>query len=369
MVNGTCEVRIGEPCIWNNIHSKVQNDAWPKSLREPVSSELFGSSSWLNFLTGDDRAGRLPTTLKGERVFGQARDSLALAAATKGFLISTELRTPRLDSETQMQRRIQDALALKEAADVVCVTSHPGSVPPMLFCKYLHRATGMETIVPLVGRDCQPAEFGTSLADRFHEAGSAAVLCLSGDYAGVGPFPMDSSQILLALRRIDWLGPRPVFGAAIHLQAQPRGPALARATQKALAGAEIFFSQLLLDSDRVVDFINEMRSRRELTKIPLVLGIPLIGSQRGFETLENLPGIDRSSPFLQQFRSTHDVHTLGLHCGNQLVEFALSLRSKGVMGIHVMPFGISAAETAAWIRKLRIQNEMPAANLEQGSLR
>jgi hypothetical protein len=51
------------------------------------------------------------------------------------------------------------------------------------------------------------------------------------------------------------------------------------------------------------------------------------------------------------------------------VEFALSLRSKGVMGIHVMPFGISAAETAAWIRKLRIQNEMPAANLEQGSLR
>jgi 5,10-methylenetetrahydrofolate reductase len=369
MVNGHCEVLPERPCIWNKIHSKIESEQWHNSLREPVSQELFGTSSWLNFLDGSDRAGRLPSTLRAEEMIAPSRGILAATVEASGFLVTTELRTPKADSKTQLQNRIKDATLLKESADSICVTSHPGTMRPQVFCQHLYQDAGIETIMPLIGRDIQPGEIEKPLAHRLDLAGTAAVLCLSGDFAGTTPFPMDSAQILLALRRMSWGLTRPLFGAALHVQAQPRRPALARAAQKVLAGAEIFFSQLLLGREGVAEFIGEMREISELKYIPLVLGLPLVGSKRGFEALERIPGVDRLSPFLQRLRNARDVASLGPDLGTELVEFALSLRSKGVVGIHVMPFGMPAADAASWIRSQRIPRAQLADNLEKGSLR
>ncbi len=365
MVNGSCEVYPQSPCIWNAIHAKRSDTQWHETMRQPADPELFGTSSWINLFTGKDRPGRVPASLITTSV-PEASNSALFNAASKGLAITVELRTPRFNSQKQLTHRINDAHTLKDVVDAICVTSHPGAMAPEIFCEHLHRETGVPTIIPLVGRDIGPGEYGSALAARLQNAGAVGVLSLSGDYAGVAPFPMDSAQVLVALRNMDWKHARPQFGAALHVQAQPRKAALARAAQKAMAGAEIFFSQMILGDEGVAEFITEMRTIPALKEIPIVMGIPLIGTEHGFSVLERLPGVDRSLPFMARFRASTDVPARGLAAACQSVELARSLRGLGVVGVHVMPFGLSALDTANWIRSLEIPDATQRTKQEQG---
>ena len=58
-LNGSCEVDPGIPCIWVTAHTRSMGLFWPEEfhdLRPPVDWSLEGSSSWVNALTGRDRA-------------------------------------------------------------------------------------------------------------------------------------------------------------------------------------------------------------------------------------------------------------------------------------------------------------------------
>jgi 5,10-methylenetetrahydrofolate reductase len=228
---------------------------------------------------------------------------------------------------------------------------------PEAFCKQLNLQTGVAPMLPLIGRDRSPDEFHTTTPICVSESHAKLLLCLSGDYAGVAPFPMDSAQLLHSLKAITWDTQRPLLGAALHPQAQPRQVALKRAVQKTLSGADIFFTQLLLGTEHVAEFIRELRQNPATKTIPIVLGIPLIGSAKGFAAMEKIPGLNRNAEVLKRFQKQFDTETLpdpavvGSQIACELVEFARALRCLGVVGVHIMPFGLTGAAVATWIKK------------------
>ena len=57
--DGTCEVYPDKKCIWVTAYTRSQRLIWSAEfhdLRAPVDWSLKGTSSWINYLTGRDRA-------------------------------------------------------------------------------------------------------------------------------------------------------------------------------------------------------------------------------------------------------------------------------------------------------------------------
>jgi 5,10-methylenetetrahydrofolate reductase len=433
MNHGHCEVYPDANCIWTNIHIKLEESqpnstVWSTFLRPPVNPELFGTSSWQNFMTGSDRESRAalplnPAPVQSATVTPNAETANAvfetlrkLSKDDDGFIVTSELRTPHKDTPVQLKRRIAEASALKDVVDALSCTAHADSMAPEEFCKQMNLQTGVTPMLPLVGRDRSPDEFHTEVPVCVSESHAKILLCLSGDYAGVAPFPMDSAQLLHTLKGITWDSKgeqRPLLGAALHPQAQPRQVALKRAVQKTLSGADIFFTQLLLGTEHVAEFIHELRQNPATKTIPIVLGIPLIGSAKGFAAMEKIPGLNRNADVLKRFQNSATVpeRSTGFGCGPsalpisasgaasngtggqatsgtpneilsqkhvdsdalpdpavvgsqvacELVEFARSLKKLGVVGVHIMPFGLTGASVAAWIKKHVRPTKIPIA--------
>ena len=58
-LDGSCEVDSGMACIWVTAHTRSMRLFWPEEfhdLRPPVDWSLEGSASWVNVLSGRDRA-------------------------------------------------------------------------------------------------------------------------------------------------------------------------------------------------------------------------------------------------------------------------------------------------------------------------
>ena len=93
-----------------------------------------------------------------------------------------------------------------------------------------------------------------------------------------------------------------------------------------------------------------MRRNEVLRALPVMLGVPLVGSETGLRNLLALPGIDPRNTLAERFRKTSDLRAAGRAFATELAQLA---RSLGVAGIHVMPFGVAAGETAEWIQSVQ----------------
>ena len=96
-----------------------------------------------------------------------------------------------------------------------------------------------------------------------------------------------------------------------------------------------------------------LRSADGLGSIPVILGVPLVGSPAGLRHLLELPGLARACSLAQRLGQAPDLRAAGLAFATELAGQARALRDLGVAGLHVMPFGVSARETAAWIKSVQ----------------
>ncbi len=354
MCEGLCEVDKERPCIWTGIREQAKAKPWTQFIRGPVNAQLFGTSSWLNLATGQDRATRQQISLTDS---GDSRPAPtgALASNLKSgrFSVTLELRTPRLDNGVELARRLDDASLLAPLVESLSVTAHPGAMPPEEFCRKLSERDGVETIQPIVGRDRSPEWFTGQLPAQLAASRTGAVLALTGDYTGTAPFPMDSAQILYALRQLNWAAQRPLFGAALHIPIKPEAVVLGRARQKVLAGADVLFSQVLTGDEPIESFLRSMRRDTALASVPVMLGVPLIGSENGLNKLCELPGISPSSTLKARFEKVENIRAAGFAFATSLAQQAQALKSLGVVGIHLMPFGIPAKAVGEWIESIR----------------
>jgi 5,10-methylenetetrahydrofolate reductase len=352
MLGGQCEVFPEKHCVWQRVREGQDAAVWPHSFRQPADPKLFGTSSWVNFLSGADMPTRVPVSL--DNAAGRVAPSGQLWETLRSgrFVISIETRTPHLDNAKQMQRRLAEGRHFKGGFDCVCVTSHPGCVMPETFCAEMNRASGIGMGLPMIGRDRQPGDLNENFAALASQSGISTLLALTGDYMGAGPFPMDSTQILSALSKLRWQGPRPLFAASLNLQARPMEASLARVLQKSLAGAEVFFSQVLLGAGGVVESLRHLREKLNVRQ-PVLLGVPLVGTASGLEVLARLPGIQSNSPVFPEFRAASNLKTHAWDYAMRLARFAASQKDLGVAGIHIMPFGAPAETASAFAKELR----------------
>lgn len=275
---------------------------------------------------------------------------LRVALRQNQFAVTCEIRAPRLRNAGQLKRRKRDVIRLQDIVQTFCVTSHPGRLPPREFVRKLRRATDVGFAIPVTGCGLCAREI-EDLFCNLNSLQPEVVLCLTGDNADHAPSAMNSVQLLRLLKRKDWSPPRPLFGAAINLQSASSELELARAEQKAHAGAEIFFSQALLENN--VDVLHAMRARPALRDIPVIIGIPLVGSMVGLNALASLPDIDRDSTFFRHFEGVDDMRAVGTQIAAERACFARSLRPLGIAGIHIMPIGVPVQDVEVWIHAIR----------------
>lgn len=357
-LHGECEVYPDKPCVWVRIHERTAHDQWscPRLLPSP-DARLFNTSSYLNYLAGDDEPARQPLEFLNlgrnrTRQPAQTRSRLERRLKSGVFVRTCELRAPRHANFDGFRR---EAHAIRGHFDAVNATAYLNARPslpsPAAAAELI--GLGCEAICQSTCRDHTKTSFIAELLQN-QMNGVHNVLCLTGDsYAGVPKikqvFDMDGALMVYEARHLREKGvvhftgerlsspPQPFIGAAINPFTQPLNVPIRRLKQKVAAGADFIQTQIVFDLPAFRSFMAAVLDQGIDEDVFIIAGVPVVTSAAGLAVLPRIPGVWLPEDARRRLEQAPNIEVEGAAVARELAE-ALS-ETPGVAGIHFMLFG------------------------------
>lgn len=357
-LEGECEVYPDRECVWVRIHRRQGKGSLslPNLIPSPDPSLSF-TSSYLNMLSGKDKAGREPMPyldLGSNRVGMPAQtDSKFEAALRSGRFVKTcEVRSPRGPDLSHLRK---EALIVRDHFDAVNATAYLNakpSLPSPVAAGELVKL-GMEPISQATCRDHTKTSFVSELIQNGMN-GVHNMLCLTGDsYASVPKikqvFDMDSALMLYEARNLREKGlihflqeplpqaPRIFLGAAINPYTQPANVPIRRLKQKAAAGADFIQTQAIMDVAGFEDFMSLVRDEGLDRELFILAGIPVIIAAGALKMLPRIPGMKVPPEVRRRLEQADDLKREGVALARETVAQVRNI--PGLSGVHLMLFG------------------------------
>lgn len=354
-LDGKCEVLPEEDCVWLNIREKDYADG---GLHKPFDASLVGTSSLTNFLSGRDKPTRLLQPFQGHaRADAHLPSVFARKFDRAKPIITYEIASPR--DRSGLGRVETIARALQPYVDGINTTTNAGGVPSLhsLETARVVVASGVSPIVQFCGRDQDADAFRKEVREALKD-GFANVLVLTGDWnpgtaRGRSPqhwFPMDSLQMVDILAGKAGFAKQPFIGVASTAYMNPMSASVDRFLSKLRAGADFTQTQAVTETARFSEWLAKVRSNDEGKRCKILASVPLVGKQRPYEILRQLPGIRVADRFHATLTRDENLLRGGLHAARELVTDLMSL---DVDGLHLMNFGVPVEAVVEFVQEVR----------------
>lgn len=263
------------------------------------------------------------------------------------FVITSENGPPK---GTDVAEMLENADLMRGRVDAVNITDQQSSVMRLgsLAACALLKQRGVEPIFQVTCRDRNRIALQSDLL-------SAAVLsienvlCLTGDYVGLGDHPdakpvfdLDSVSLLETVRRLqdgrdlanEELKGRPSFcvGAVVAPEADPVEPQIIKMERKVKAGAQFFQTQAVYDPKAFESFMNQVKHMN----VPVMAGIVLLRSAGMARFMNrNVAGIRVPDALIEEMDKAEDRTKKGVEIAARLIR-----DMKGMcQGVHIMAIG------------------------------
>lgn len=359
-LHGECEVYPDRPCVWVRIHHrKVGDDSLELPILLPATdARLQNTSSYINYLSGADKPGRLPLKYQD---LGMHRTALPIQTPSRlearlksgAFVRTCELRAPRT---ADFDRFAEQARLVGDHFDAVNATAYLNARPSLPSAVAAARLAelGIEAICQSTCRDHTKTSFIAELLQN-QLNGVHNTLCLTGDsYRGVPRikqvFDMDAALMLYEARYLRENGsihftgekvtdaPRPFLGAAINPFTEPVNVPIRRLKQKAAAGADFIQTQVIFDMQAFAKGFMSLVCQEKIHEDLFILaGVPVVTSKKALEILPHIPGVHLPDTVKQRLLSADDIESEGIDLARELV--AQAMKIPGLSGVHLMLFG------------------------------
>lgn len=272
------------------------------------------------------------------------------------FVVATEV-TPPLNAKSD--KLVRDLELVKPYVTAVNFTDSSSARPRMssLACSKIAHDLNVDPVLQIAARDTTRTGLQSEIIG-INELGIYNVLCVSGDSAKVGSSPMsnmnildiDSVQMLWILRRMRDEGiyldgrtmknpPKYFLGAASSpFAADPVLQAI-KDQKKVNAGAQFFQTNLVFDTDRLDQWLDQLDKRNVLDKVFILIGVAPLKSFKVAEYLHTkVPGVSLPDNVLRRMeKAGESASEEGIQIALELIE-SIKMK-KGVNEVHIMSMG------------------------------
>ena len=222
------------------------------------------------------------------------------------FVVIAGVRAPRGQDVHQFAARATDLVSA--GADLLAITDQEPSaarVSPIAAAAVLRERTGTDVIVSIEAAGRTLAALEADLLGAY-ALGLGTVVCRTGTPRAAGDYPdlhalddADSVRLIAALAGlndgVDWRGvtvpdqTRFVIGASVHTAAADTGEQVARATEKADAGAHFLVTDVTYDIDATARVLRQLRGAG--VGLPVIAAFAPFGDARVITRLmHEIPG-------------------------------------------------------------------------------
>jgi methylenetetrahydrofolate reductase (NADPH) len=269
-----------------------------------------------------------------------------------GFCVTGEVVPPRSADPTPV---VEQTRALVGYVDAVNVTDNPTAtahMSPLAGVKFVSDA-GIEPTVQLTCRDRNRLAITSDLLGAW-ALGARNLLCLSGDPAHIGDHPdavvvsdLTVLDVVRLARRMRDEGttlsggelevpPRYLIGVAEMPLADPYDPA--RLDAKLDAGADVVWTQIAYNVERLAAWAELMRSRGVLERAKVIVGVvPLRSAKAARYMNDHLPGVHVPDAITAALDAADDEAAVGLQLTIDVVKGIHGI--DGIAGVHLMAMG------------------------------
>lgn len=278
---------------------------------------------------------------------------LAAVLRSREFAVTGEIVPPRTADAAAVTAH---ARALVGSIDAANVTDNPAATAHMSAvagCALVAQA-GIEPTLQITCRDRNRLAITADLLGAW-ALGARSVLCLTGDPIRVGDEPGAAAvndvsvlEVVTAVRRMREEGvttsgvqmdepPRYLIGVAEMPLADPYDPA--RLEQKLDAGADLIWTQIAYDVDRLAAWAEGAGTRGVFERASVLVGVVPLRSAAGARFMdEKLPGVRVPTAVIEALETAgDDAAAVGL---DLTVETVRGIRAiDGIGGVHLMSMG------------------------------
>ncbi|MDI6858658.1 MAG: methylenetetrahydrofolate reductase [Dehalococcoidia bacterium] len=263
------------------------------------------------------------------------------------FVVTSENGPPK---GTDVAEMLENAEAMRGRVDAVNITDQQSSVMRLgsLAACSLLKQRGIEPIFQVTCRDRNRIALQSDLLSAA-VLGIENVLCLTGDYVGLGDHPdakpvfdLDSVSLLETVRRLqnghdlanEELKGKPSFcaGAVVAPEADPVEPQIIKMEKKVKAGAQFFQTQAVYDPRAFESFMGQVKH----LNVPVMVGIVLLRSAAMARFMNrNVAGIRVPDALIEEMDKAEDRTKKGVEIAARLIR-----EMKGMcQGVHIMAIG------------------------------
>jgi methylenetetrahydrofolate reductase (NADH) len=283
----------------------------------------------------------------------KAGGRLAAILAGGGFCVTGEVVPPRSADPAAL---IAHARSLVGYVDAVNVTDNPTATAHMsaLAGVRLAAEAGLEPTVQVTCRDRNRLAITADLLGAW-ALGARSLLCLSGDPLSVGDHPDAKAVFDLSLHEVVALArrmrdegtilsgvellepPRFLVGVADMPLADPYEPE--RLEAKLDAGADVVWTQIAYDLERLSAWADLMRDRGVFERAKVIVGlVPLASAKQARYLDERLPGVSVPPALVAALEEAGpDAVDVGVDLSIDVVRGVR--RISGISGVHLMGMG------------------------------
>jgi 5,10-methylenetetrahydrofolate reductase len=269
-----------------------------------------------------------------------------------GFCVTGEVVPPRSADPMPV---VEQTRALVGYVDAVNITDNPTAtahMSPLAGVKFVADA-GIEPTVQLTCRDRNRLAITSDLLGAW-ALGARNLLCLSGDPATIGDHPdaavvhdLTVLDVVRLARQMRDEGttlsgseladpPRYLIGVAEMPLADPYDPA--RLDAKLDAGADVVWTQIAYNVERLAAWAELMRSRGVLERAKVIVGVvPLRSAKSARYMDDHLPGVHVPDTITAALDAADDEAAVGLQLTIDVVKGIRGI--DGVAGVHLMAMG------------------------------
>ena len=263
------------------------------------------------------------------------------------FVITSENGPPKGTDVTEM---LENAELMRGRVDAMNITDAQASVMrlgSLAGCALL-KQRGVEPIYQVTCRDRNRIALQSDLLSAA-VLGIENVLCLTGDYVGMGDHPdakpvfdLDSVSLLETVKYLqnghdlatEELNGKPSFcvGAVVAPAADPVEPQIIKMEKKVKAGAQFFQTQAVYDPKAFESFMSQVKH----LNVAVMVGIVLLRSAGMARFMnKNVAGIHVPDSLIEEMDKAEDRAKKGVEIAGRLIR-----EMKGMcQGVHIMAIG------------------------------
>jgi methylenetetrahydrofolate reductase (NADPH) len=388
---GKCYVDESRKCIWNAIYERSFKTGRTSQLLEilpPLDWERAGTDTWGDVIRQIRKTGagkffgslfsgseayrrevwdsvfktiRQPEWWKGDSeyhspAYSRPVSKLEEQLASGAFVLVTEVTPPLSASAVKLEENIRTVAPFVSAINY---TDSSSARPRMssLACSTLSARLGADPVFQVAARDTTRTGLQATVAG-LNALGIKNILCVTGDNPRNGPTPvsnmnmndLDSVQMLWILRRMRDEGiyldgtkmkeaPQLFIGAAAAPGAMKPQLQAIRDQKKVHAGAQFFQTNIIFDTEKLEQWLEQMYRRDILGKVYILVGVtPMKSLKLAIHLNTKVPGVSVPTKYMKRMQDAGDnARDEGVLIALELIEKIKGL--EGVSGIHLMTLG------------------------------